>query len=249
MPDNKKIIQVVVSLVVTLVLVNFYFKNREQSMVSTYDMVTVFVAARDIPPHTLMQPALLATRQIPLKFMEPGAVMVKIMDQDVRRVLGKVTQISIQSGAQVTQNALADPAPNTTGIAPITPAGKRAFLLRLGNTDVGSIILPGDHIDVMATFTVHDPKTNAQTRGTYTILQNVLVLAVGRELRNPNEDVTKKKEGAEALMLTLALEPADCERLSLAQAESQGEINVVVRPHGDANIIPLHGATPNQIIQ
>ena len=40
------------------------------------------------------------------------------------------------------------------GVAPMLPPGKRGCVLRLGNLDVAKLILPGDHIDILATFTV-----------------------------------------------------------------------------------------------
>jgi Flp pilus assembly protein CpaB len=142
---------------------------------------------------------------------------------------------------------LNNPSIDKTGVAPLLPPGKRGFLLRLGNLDVAELILPGNDIDIMATFTVRQ-KDNTNSKATYTILQNILVIAVGRELRKPDQDVSTKKEGSERLVVTLALEPAEAERLALAQSESQGEISVVVRGHGDNQIIAVPGVTPAHLL-
>jgi len=246
MTQNKKVIELVVSAVLAIVFVNVYLKNIQRSRESQYDMVEVLVAARDIGPHTLLNPEMLTTQQVPLKFMQPGAIMVKIPSQALSRIQGKVTIASVPAGSQLMLSNLNDPSIKDTGVAPLLPPGKRGYLLRLGNLDVSELILPGDHIDVMATLTVKTQQ--ATSRATYTILQNVLVLGVGRELRKTNQDVSGKKEAVEGLVLTLALEPIEAERLALAQAESQGEISVVVRPHGENEIKPVPGITPEHLL-
>jgi pilus assembly protein CpaB len=244
--QSKKLIQLALSAAMALLFVNFFLKSKEKAIEDSFGMVTVLAAARDIPPRTALTPAVLTTRQVPLKFLEPGAILIKYQGQELERIAGKVTVSAIPAGSQITQSNLNAPAPTTSGVAPLLPPGKRGYLLRLGNLDVAELILPGDHIDIMATFTVRQKE--AQSKATYTILQNVLVLGVGRELRPRNQDVGSKKEATESLVLTLALESTEAERLSLAQAESQGEISVVVRPPGDDKIKTIPGVTPANLL-
>jgi Flp pilus assembly protein CpaB len=247
MLKNKKLIQFIVSLVALFLFINYYLKGKEQSMEGQYGTVQVLAAARDVPPHTQLQQGDLMTKQVPLKYLEPGAYMVKIPGQAEGMVQGKVTIASIAAGAQITQANLVDPSPNKTGVGPLLPPGKRGYLLRLGNTDVAELLLPGDHVDIMATFTIRG-KNNDNSKATYTILQDILVIAVGKELRPPHQDVSGKKEGSEALMLTLALSPTEAERLALAQSESQGEITVIVRPQGEGGQRPIPGVTPDKLL-
>ena len=49
MPQNKKIIQLGISLLMALVFVNFYLKGKEQNIENSYGMVEVVAASRDIP--------------------------------------------------------------------------------------------------------------------------------------------------------------------------------------------------------
>lgn len=245
--QNKKLMQLIISGVLALAFVNFYLKAKEQNIESEYGMVDVVTAVKDIPPHTLITASLLTTKKVPIKFVEPGAFRVKIPGQSMDRIIGKVTTSAVSAGAQITSVNLNEPSENKTGVAPLLPPGKRGYLLRLGNLDVAELILPGNYIDILATFAVRQ-KDNSTTKATYTILQNILVIGVGRELRKPEQDVSSKKEGTESLVLTLALEPAEAERLALAQSESQGEISVVVRAHGDNMVTPVVGATPANLL-
>ena len=247
MLQNKKLVQLIVSAALALAFVNFYLKAKETNIESQFGMVNVISAAQDIPPHTQISAALLTMKQVPLKFVEPGDYRVKIPGQALDRIVGKVSIAAFSAGAQIVSSNLNDPSEEKTGVAPLLPPGKRGYLLRLGNLDVAALILPGNYIDIMATFTVRQ-KDNSTSKATYTILQNILVVGVGKELKKPSEGVTAKKEGSESLVLTLALDPSQAERLSLAQSESQGEISVVVRAPGDNSIVPLTGITPQHLL-
>jgi len=79
-----------------------------------------------------------------------------------------------------------------------------------------------------------------RTETTKTILQDVLVIGVGRELRKPDATDT---EGNRDLILTLALSSEEAEQMALAQSESHGQITVVVRPKGDHKIKKIRAAT------
>lgn len=242
MLKNPKLIQLLVSGVMALIFVNIYLKSHEQNISNQYNMVEVLVASRDIAPHKAITPDFLTIRQIPQKFMEPGAILVKEPDAAMARVKGKVTAVPIPAGATILFSNLDDMSSWKTGVAPRLPPGKRGIIMRLGNTDVADLILPGDHVDVIATFTLR--QGDQTTKRAVTILQNILVVAVGRNLRDQNSEVTAKSEKSEGLELSLAMDPIEAERFVLAQSESNGEITVTVRAHGDDTILQPAPAAP-----
>jgi Flp pilus assembly protein CpaB len=244
--QNKKYIQILLAAVMTVIIVQYTVKQKEQSLENAYGMVEVLAAARDIPPHKLLTPEYITTIKVPQRFIQPGAIQVKIPSQALARVQGKVTLAPLPEGSQITLSNLVEPSIKDTGVAPLLPPGKRGYLLRLGNLDVAQLILPGDHIDIMATFTVRQKESNS--KATYTILQNILVVGVGKELKKQKDDVTGKKGDVEGLVLTLALEPVEAERLALSQSESQGEISVIVRPHGENDVHPVPGVNPGYLL-
>lgn len=221
-----------------IIFVNVFLRGKEEKIESRYGMVEVVTAAREIPPNMKITGNFLTIREVPEKFRQPSAIIVKEPDQAFKRVMGKVSLAPIPAGAQVMESTLTEPNINQTGVAPITPKGKRGYPLRLGNTDVAKLILPGNSVDVIATFTVRGPN-DTTVKNSYTILQNVLVLAVGTDLRESGRDVSSKSEQAEGLMLTLALDPDEAQKLALAQSESQGDISVTVRAQGDNEIRPM----------
>jgi Flp pilus assembly protein CpaB len=243
---NKRILQFAISAVMAFLFVKFYLTGKEQSIEGAFGMVEVLVAAKDIPKHTLLLPGHLTTDHVPKRFLQPGAFQVKIPEETMKRINNKVTVAPVPMGTQITQSILVDPSMEGTGVAPLLPPGKRGYLLRLGNLDVARLILPGDYIDIMATFSIR--QNNSNSKATYTILQNILVISVGRELKPTNAGIGGKKESVESLVLTLALAPEEAQKLALSQSESQGEITIVVRPHGENDIRAVQGVNPSNLL-
>src|SRR5687767_12930341 len=100
MLQNKKLMQFVASAVMALLFVNFYLKAKETNIESSFGMVEVLSASRDIAPFKAIEATQLTVKKVPLKFVEPGAFRVKIPGQSVSRVVGKVTPTTIREGAQ-----------------------------------------------------------------------------------------------------------------------------------------------------
>jgi Flp pilus assembly protein CpaB len=240
--QNKKLIQIGISAMLAVFFVRFYLKSQEDRIQDSYGMVEVLVASRDIPPRTLLNPGYLTIERVPRKFVQPGAVLVKIPEQALERVRGKLTVAGVPARAQLLMANLIDPKVTEGGVAPVIPPHHRGFLLRLGNTDVADLILPGDHIDVLATFTIRRPE--GTTKKTYTILQNVLILSVGKIIKRPDQGATNKKDVMEGLNLMLAVTVHEAEQLALAQSESQGEITITVRPPGEEDTTTTAGVAP-----
>jgi len=246
---NKKVLQFVISAILAVLFVQFYLKAKEQNIELGYGLGPVLIAAQDVPPQRALTANLITTKKVALEFVEPGAFLEKIPGQSLKRVLGKVTLAAIPAGAQITQANLREPSAADTGLSPMLPPGKRGYVLRLGNLDVAKLILPGDRIDILATFTIKTAGSDATSKATYTILQDILVVAVDKDIIQSGRDITGKKETTEGRLLSLALDPLQTEQLAQAQIESQGEISVVVRAHGDDGVNPIAGVNSSNLLQ
>ena len=247
--DNKKLIQLALSAVLAILFVQFYLKAKEQNIEMGYGLVPVLSAARDIAPQKVLTAEYVTTKNVAIQFVEPGAFLEKIPGQSLKRVLGKVSMAAIPAGAQITQSNLREPSALGTGIAPMLPPGKRGYVLRLGNLDVAKLILPGDRIDILATFTVRAKGSDATSKMTYTILQNIMVVAVDKDIIQVGRDVTGKTETSEGRLLTLAVDPVEAEQLAHSQIESGGEISIVVRAQGDSRTSPITPVSALNLIQ
>ena len=211
----------------------------------------VVVAKTDIPARTKITESMIEVRLVGADGRSALAFT------DTAGVVGQVTRFPIAASEQVLSSKVV--ALTTTSAAGgrsltfVVPQGKRGIAIKVtGVTSAGSLILPGDYVDVLVVYDIEfqsDPKdpTSREKADSYlvlTLLQNVEVLAVqqtvvdivpestptagGQRVRN-----SEAKADPEAITVTLALSPEDAQKIYLA--ESNGRIRLALRPFGDAD--------------
>jgi pilus assembly protein CpaB len=115
------------------------------------------------------------------------------------------------------------------GLPPAIPPGLRAVSVRVNEViGVAGYVLPGTHVDVVATVSPTDQKADMTSK---VILTNVQVLAAGTKI----ERDTDRNKPMPVSVVTLLVEPEEAERLTLASTE--GKIQLALRN-------PLDRATP-----
>jgi Flp pilus assembly protein CpaB len=108
------------------------------------ELATV-VAAVDIPLGTVVTGDMVESKKLAVASRDADSL------GDVSQAIGKVARKPITAGGQV---HVSDFATSTVQLA--VPAGKRAFALEVNEkTGVGSLVFPGDWIDVILTFGVN----------------------------------------------------------------------------------------------
>ncbi|MFH1714781.1 MAG: Flp pilus assembly protein CpaB [Elusimicrobiota bacterium] len=237
--DKKRVL--LISLVLGLVgvmLASLYLKKKEEAIVAGMNPVSVLVAKRDISQRTMLDEDMFKVEQIPEKYVEPKAILVKDTQKDLAKAVGMVNLVPITAGQQIMQSALVPPSVET-GVSVKVPVGKRAMVIPLPNIDLTSLIKPGDKIDLLNTFTAQ-LKTGGSTKITVTVLQNVVVLGVAKDLGEVHIEDKKDKKGGllggdekriGQLTLSIAVTPEEAQLVALAQA--QGDINVTIRARND----------------
>lgn len=209
--------------ILAVILTNIYLRQREQQWRTKQPKeVPVLVAARDISKGAVIDYDMLAFKPMPAKFIQPGAV------QSRQSVVGKTALVTIMAGEQILSTKLAQPEKGLT-LAGKTPPGKRAFTVGLeASSAVGGMIRPGDHVDVLAIFTA--PAL------TVTLFQDILVLAVGREMVAEEEEKGRRSATTTAARgretVTLALSPQEVQIITVAM--EQGKIRMTLRPRMEA---------------
>ena len=115
------------------------------------------------------------------------------------------------------------------GLPPAIPPGLRAVSVKVNEViGVAGYILPGTHVDVVATV---NPTQNATDVTSKVILTNVLVLAAGTKIEQGEKD----KKPIAVSVVTMLVDPEQAERLTLASTE--GKIQLALRN-------PLDKTTP-----
>ncbi len=219
-------------------------------------MVTVAVAARDIPATTRLEAGMLRLQPIPRDAMLSGA------QTSVAALTGQVTRVALQAGEQVTTAKVAATVKDASFAAAV-PADKRALSIKVSEViGTGGLLVPGDHVDVIGVFQVFDKDAATATNLTGSdsgdkpkkfisgvVLQDVEVLAVAQQVPQgvvaPEAKASSgsvgstSKKGAtdapkdaqpDAKSVTLAVTQQQAEKLFLA--EQMGTLRLALRPVG-----------------
>ena len=224
-------------------------------------MEPAVVAKQDIPARTKITTAMVEVRQISLDDRSDLAYT------DLSDVVGRVTRYPIATSEQVLSTkvvALDSAAVMGDSLSYVIPDGRRAMAVDVNEVvAVGGLVLPGDYVDVMATFDVtfrdcEDEKTEDKYF-TRLILQNIEVLAVAQTVVDAPPEAgtatgsdseatatgadtadgqrarnTEAEPEPKAATVTLSVTPQEAQLIFLA--EQNGVIRMAVRPYGDAEV-------------
>lgn len=201
--------------------------------------VPVIVAKVDIPSKTKVTAEMVQIQNVPAEYLQPGAV------RDGKQVIGVMAREHIIAGEQITGRRLLAEG-KAAGLPGIVPPGKRAVTVAVSEVSgVAGLIKPGDRVDVLATF---DPGTAGDFIGDM-VLQNVLVLAVNRDLESTAADTSSKdkKEPIKTSTVTLAVDAPLVHHLAVA--DDRGKIRLALRPFiGEAGLTLTSPVTARELM-
>ena len=207
-------------------LLYVYLRRFEQEA-SGGAPVKLLVALKPIAPGTVLTDEMLATRDVPMAYVENRAVR----DSERARVVGLRVSTPIQAQQTLMWTDLAIAADDRRDLSSLVQPGMRAVSVRAMNDDKSyALIRPGDRVDVIATM---QPTDISQQRESVVLLQNVLVLAVG--LDTGSEPVVKRTTNEPRdLLLSLSLTIPEAQLLALAV--EKGRISVALRNPDDVRV-------------
>jgi len=189
----------------------------------------VVVAVVDIKPRTTITREMIELTRLPQDHIAIDVV------SDIKLVEGQMALGRIKAKEQIRKPDLV-PKGQAPSLAYAIPPGKRAIAIAAGEVSaVGTAVKPGDHVDVLATYT--DPVAKQET--TQMILQNVPVLMV-----NQGDTETQGQGGAKSSM-TLAVSPEEAELLTAA--DRAGVLRVSLRPVEDSTIVASPGTRTSDL--
>lgn len=172
---------------IAMMLVFLYVNDQEGRITATYgDKISVIVAARNIQEFKQFESSDVVIKQIPRKFVQPGAIEVKD-DDDSRRdklkeIVETVAAVPFKSGEQITATKILQKG-TETGLASQVAISHRALAIPISDvTGVAKLIKPGDRIDIIAQIGYRGE--NGQEFEVKTLLQNINVLAIGEQIQN-----------------------------------------------------------------
>jgi pilus assembly protein CpaB len=122
------------------------------------------------------------------------------------------------------------------GLPPAIPAGLRAISVRVNEViGVAGYVLPGTHVDVLATLNPGEQRAEVMSK---VVLTNVQVLAAGTKIEQGVDDA----KPSPVTVVTLLVNPLEAERLALASTE--GKIQLALRNPLDREAPSTNGIKP-----
>jgi pilus assembly protein CpaB len=189
----------------------------------------VVVAAADLSLGTELKKEDLAVVNFP-KGSAPEATFDRVQD-----VIGRGLIVSMVKNEPLLPGKLASKEAGS-GLPPIIPEGMRAVSVRVNEViGVAGYVLPGTHVDVVATAS---PTSRTEDATSKLILSNVQVLTAGTRLEQDQD----KGKPVQVTVVTLLVYPDQAERLALASTE--GKIQLALRNPMDQGAPETPGVKP-----
>ena len=188
------------------------FLNNKPAADPRGQLMEVVVATQTIPQRTRITQEMVSSQKVPTSYIHSDAL------RSLKLAVGRVTQAEIMAGEQVLIGRLVEKGKEPS-LSYAIPPGMRAITVAANEViGVAGFILPGDRIDVLATF----PGEKAGEETTTTVLESVEVLAISQD-REEGE-----KKAKVATTVTLAVDAHGAAKLTLA--EEMGKLRLALRP-------------------
>lgn len=200
----------------SVILLQLYIRGLKRSLYEGYEMRDVLVAAADVPRGAEVTERVVDVRGFPAKFIHPQALSPK--DRDI--ILGQRAVLNIKKGQPLLWSDIGVEDTGAGGLAGVIRENDRAISIPVDEvTSLSGLVKPGDHVDILGTFLVQD--SSGARSSTLTLLQNVVVLAVGVHYGSSGGSPRQFNT------VTFSVSPTEAELLTLAQ--EKGKLNVVLR--------------------
>lgn len=244
MSGRAKLLLSMVLGLLAVFLVYMYVRGIERQLYEQVDMQNVVVAREAIAAGTAIDARLIQRVSVPRKYRQPQTFPT------IEEVAGRVAVVPIAAEAQVVGGMLADAGAEALSFE--VPRGRRAVAITISDdTGVGGLIRPGNFVDIIGTFEFGRPIASQNGRTTYadektevrTMMQNVFVVAVNKELRRERiqEETAGSGGGTQSTRslrtVTLLVDPVRVQELVLAQ--EVGSLTLSLRSSLDDTAVEL----------
>ena len=216
---------IVAGLCAALLVVSMQASSRrplrvQDAALAPREEITVLVASSDLPSRAVVVAPSVAERTLAPDVVPEGAFT------DAVQVIGKVLLVPMAKGQPFTRACFANETAGLRLASALAP-GTRAFCMTLDDSSgMEKILYPGSMVDVLTTLKTKTGEDTEQTLS-FTLLQNVMVLAVGQESIVTPADAAQPVLGRGEATLTLLVSSEQAEKLRLAAAT--GELSVTMR--------------------
>lgn len=225
---KHKTLAAAVAAIVVGTALQLVYMRRFEAEVSGGDPLGVTVVARDVHAGDTLSADMLGTRQVPSAYVD----LRNIRTQDRDALIGETLATAVRAGESLLwSDLLMDPTRDADLAARVRPGMRAVTLHAGGDAAFAELLRPGDRVDVLLSSS-GDGAARVEGR-TQTLLQNVLVLAVGADVGARVMD--RSKVHRVARQVTVSVTPAGAQILT--QAQLQGRLTLTLRNPDDAVLL------------
>lgn len=253
---KKLLIIAIVCGVLAALLGWLYLKAKESQYRAAYQpatqvMVSVIVPKVQVEKSQPLTPENVAVMDIPRDYLPSNAVM----SEDWPRLENRMTVQALEKGRPITWDAVEQD--GVSRFSENVELGKRVKTVKVSKINsFDGMLRPGDRIDLLGSFSATDiglqEQTNYSDEVVINVLQDVVVLAAGREdaagrkYENYYDRSTPDGFNMNFSTLSLMLTPAQVARVELA--EKAGELVAVLRHPKDSSSAELGQVTVSSLL-
>jgi pilus assembly protein CpaB len=221
---NKIALLVALGMAVVGGLLLFVYLFRFEREASGGPKVRLLVAVKPIEVGQVLAEDMLATRDVPLAYVEDRSVR----EAERPRVVGLRMSTTVRAQETLMWTDLAIATDDRRDLSSLVQPGMRAVTARAANEGSFALIRPGDRVDIIATMGQGDQ------RQSIVLLQNVLVLAVGLDTGAGGDPGGKRPYADRNDQITVSLHVPEAQLLALAA--ERGHLSVALRNPDDPRI-------------
>lgn len=196
--------------------------------------VPILVAVEDIALGAVLREEMLVVRDLPEAYLEARHIRAS----EASKAIGIRVTMGLRGNESLLWTDLAVARDERRDLSSLVTNGMRGVTVRIQRgSSLGGLLRPGDRIDLLLSAMVEGDKV------VLPLLQNVLVLAVGRDIGG--RDLIKAVQGGSDL--TLSVTVAQAQAITLAQGE--GTLSASLRNPEDITITRNAPVTTSEDIQ
>jgi pilus assembly protein CpaB len=209
------------------------FKKLTDRFNATHGTIDALCFKKDVPGGATLSREVIGKLTVPAAGLRGQA----ISEEDFSKVEGRKILLGHRTGDILFWSDIEGGNPVSGGLAGDIRRKMRAISINVsGAAAVSGMVKPNDHVDVIGTFSFPKPapdgKTVIQELVTCTILQNVLVLATGKETAKSAIARGDAFGAGTYSMVTLEVTPREAEMLVFAE-QIKGRISLALRNRHD----------------
>jgi pilus assembly protein CpaB len=238
MKEKLILIIAIVFGLIAMFLTKMYTNKLDADYKKRFQVVTIVVGAEQVNEGTLLTDDVIRKSIATTEVLKTSVTSRNILPENLALIKGRTLKNSLQRGAPMMWSDIEGDDARGGNLASMVNHNERALSIPVDAiASVTGLIEPNDHVDILGTFTFPSLKGDPQLDTvTLTILQNVTILATGKETaksRSPLDSAMGVRKGGSYSSVTLLVTPKEAEMLVFAM--QKGRLTLDLRNPADVS--------------